>query len=411
MGNGLTRRQVLWRAGALGCSAAASPLLTPLSFASAPWDNRLVAIILRGGMDGLDICRPVGDSEFAGLRPGLSEGGVPLDGFFELHPDLADLEPLWQAQELAFVHATSTPYRDKRSHFDGQDLLEAGTAALGSSVGRDGWLNRMLAEVPGAVAETAYAIGREEMLLMAGAAPVSGWWPDLDITLSAQGLRLLEATLRDDPAMAEAMAQAVLLADSDGSGVIADSDAPGAAMTAMTGDMQAATSGKPGQAHLRIAEFTARKLREETRVAAFSLSGWDSHSNQAQSLRRPLRQLSQVLNGLRDGLGPNVWGKTTVIAMTEFGRTARINGTGGTDHGTGGTMILAGGALRGGRVLGHWPGLAEGDLHARRDLMPTSDVRSWTAWILRESFGLSQERLEREVFPGLDMGSAQGILR
>ena len=132
----------------IGCSAAASPLLTPISFAAAPFEQRFVVIILRGAMDGVDVVQPYGDRALAGLRPklgfGEAAGALDLDGMFALHPGLAGLMPLWAAGELGFAHAVSTPYRDKRSHFDGQDLLEAGTAELGAATGRDGWLNRML---------------------------------------------------------------------------------------------------------------------------------------------------------------------------------------------------------------------------------------------------------------------------
>ena len=167
-----SRRSFLARSIALGCSAAASPLLAPLSLAAAPWDNRLVVIILRGGMDGLGVVQPWGDPDYAGLRagmprPGAKGGPLDLDGFFALHSGLTPLMPLWKAGELGFVNATSTPYRDKRSHFDGQDMLEAGTPG---TAGREGWLNRMLQTVPGLAAETAYAIGREEMLILSGRA-------------------------------------------------------------------------------------------------------------------------------------------------------------------------------------------------------------------------------------------------
>ena len=158
----LKRRAFLLRSGALGCSLAASPLITPVSFAAAPWDRRLVVIILRGGMDGLDVVRPVGDPDYAALRPRIdTQAPIDLDGFYAMHAGLAPLKPLWRKGQLGFVHAVSTPYRNKRSHFDGQDLLEAGTASLAGV--RDGWLNRLLQNVPGAAADTAYAIGHSDL--------------------------------------------------------------------------------------------------------------------------------------------------------------------------------------------------------------------------------------------------------
>lgn len=401
----ISRRGFLLRAAALGCSAAASPFVTPMSFAAAPWDNRLVVIILRGAMDGLDAVRPWGDRDFAGARPGLAatrDPALDLDGYFGLHPALADLMPLWRSGELAAVQAVSTPYRDKRSHFDGQDLLEAGGMSLAGGM-KDGWLNRMLQGVPGITAQTTYTIGQENMILTSGAAPVSNWSPDVDLSLSAQGLRLLELTMQEDPVLAAAMAEAVLLADSDGDAVIAEDEA------GMMASMKGGATGRR-KGHLRIADFAALQLRDAARVASFSIGGWDTHVNQVNTLARPLGRLAEVLLRLKEGLGPDVWGKTTVVAMTEFGRTVRENGTRGTDHGTGGAMLLAGGAVRGGRVFGAWPGLSEAALYDRRDLMPTSDVRAWAAWAMRGAFGIEKSRLEGMVFPGLDMGDDPGLL-
>ncbi|SEP86739.1 DUF1501 domain-containing protein [Thalassovita taeanensis] len=392
----LSRRSFLTRSIALGCSAAASPLLTPLSFASAPWDNRLVVIILRGAMDGLDVVQPYGDPALAALRPNLGFGeaaGAPdLDGFFSLHPALSDLMPLWRAQELGFIHAVSTPYRDKRSHFDGQDLLEAGTTGIGMAAGRDGWLNRMLQTVPGIEAETAFSIGHENMLLLKGAAPVANWSPDVDLSLSPQGQRLAEMVMHDDPLFRDALAEAILLTGGEGA------------------DMMMGQTGKTRPAGTRlIAEFAAQRLRAQTRIAAFSIGGWDTHKGQATSLPRALGGLSEAILTLRKKLGP-VWNKTAVVAMTEFGRTVRENGTRGTDHGTGGAMLLAGGAIRGGKVYGDWPGLSETQLYERRDLMPQRDVRAYAGWVMRGLFGLDKAVLENAVFPGMQLETAPGFL-
>lgn len=439
----LNRRAFLARSAVLGCSLAASPLLTPVSFAAAPWDNRLVVIILRGAMDGLDVVRPYGDRDFAGHRPGAlrglgdgPDGAQDLDGFFALHPALSPLLPLWARGQVGFVHAVSTPYRDKRSHFDGQDLLEAGTVDMAAGAGRDGWLNRMLQHVPGVEAETAYAIGHDEMLLMKGRAQVADWSPDVGLRLSPQAVRLAEMVMHDDPLFRDAFAEAMLLSGTDAQGGMAAEPMqmqdmmPAAtdmsAMTPMTGgDMQgggmdaATTAGhtpaeiaraKGNQPHHKIAAFAGKKLRGDTRIASFSLNGWDTHQGQDRSMDQALGRLSDTILTLRDSMGGPAWGKTTIVAMTEFGRTARWNGSGGTDHGTAGAMLLAGGALKGGRVLGDWPGLAEADLYARRDLMPTRDVRAHAAWLMRGLFGLDQALLERAIFPGLDMGGNPGLL-
>ncbi|MFL4468956.1 DUF1501 domain-containing protein [Tateyamaria armeniaca] len=385
----LSRRDFLLRSGVVGCSLAASPLLTPLSFAAAPWDTRLVVIILRGGMDGLDVVQPYGDPAFAALRATLSggpeAGAHDLDGYFALHPGLGALMPMWRAGDLAFVHAVSTPYRNKRSHFDGQDLLEAGTASLSGA--RDGWLNRMLQTVPGVTGQTAYAIGRENMRLLTGAADVANWAPDAELELSPQAERLLDLVTESDPAMHAALSEARILA--------------------AVGDR---TKTKRSPDHVEIAEFAALQLSRESRIAAFSLNGWDTHNVQKRGLGNALGRLSETLLTLQARLQSDIWDKTAVVAMTEFGRTVRQNGTQGTDHGTGGLMVLAGGAVRGGRVFGDWPGLAEGNLYQDRDLMPTGDVRAHAAWIMRGLTGVDRATLEGTVFPGLDLGRDFGLL-
>ncbi|SIO09076.1 DUF1501 domain-containing protein [Vannielia litorea] len=402
----MTRRRFL---ATTGCSVAASPLLTPMAFASAPWDTRLVVLILRGAMDGLDVVRPVGDPSFAATRPTLAAGdGLPLDGFFTLHPALAPLHPLWAKGELGFAHAVSTPYRDKRSHFDGQDLLEAGTGFdVTTGAARDGWLNRMLQAVPGLEADTAYAIGREELLLLAGAAPVANWSPGTRLELSPQARRLIELVYEEHPVYQAAVLEALELTED-----IAAAEALRAATGEDEADteMQAMMDEAPGNAaHMQMAEFAVDRLRGDTRIAAFSLGGWDTHGNQANTLPRALRQLSDVIGLLHAGLGP-LWGKTGVLAMTEFGRTVRENGSRGTDHGTGGLMVMAGGALRGGKVHGRWPGLEEAALYDRRDLMPTEDVRAYAARAMEGLFGLSGTVLSGSVFPGLDFSAAPRLV-
>ncbi|MEM8978476.1 MAG: DUF1501 domain-containing protein [Pseudomonadota bacterium] len=404
-------RRVFLKSSLVGCSLAASPLLTPVSFAAAPWDTRLVVIILRGGMDGLDAVRPVGDKNFASVRQRvMREDGPDLNGFYALHPALSPLMPLWKAGELSMAQAVSTPYRDKRSHFDGQDILEAGTPDLNGQGVRDGWLNRLLQNVPGVTAETSFAIGREALLITKGKAPVSEWSPDARLNLSPQAEQLLGLISEADPAIHSAMDEALRIAQLVD---FAKEDAEQAkAMAAMDTAMESAMTqtGRAGRGeHVDIARFAALRLREETRIATFSLGGWDTHRNQATSLATALGRLSETILTLKAGLG-SVWEKTAVLAMTEFGRTVRENGTAGTDHGTGGAMFMAGGAVRGRQVLGTWPGLDEADLYAGRDLMPTRDVRSYAAWAMRDLMGIEKSTLERAIFPGLEMGAQPQVI-
>ncbi|WP_294224462.1 DUF1501 domain-containing protein [uncultured Shimia sp.] len=410
----MDRRGFLGRGLAVGCSLAASPLMTPVSFAATGGENRLVVIILRGGLDGLDLLQP----DVAALklmRPTLAArapSGMELSEGMMLHAAAKPLWPMWQAGELAFVQGVSTPYRNKRSHFDGQDLLEAGTTQLPSGAARDGWLNRMLQHMPNSQMTTAYAVGADPMLLSQGAADVETWSPDVGFVLSSQGARLLEMTMERDPAMAQAMQKAMALAGEGGGGVLEMADSSmmmDELETMMDAQMSPQGRGRAG-AHLRVAEFAAEQLRDAARVACFSIGGWDTHAAQSRTLKAPLKHLSDSLLALKAGVGEKVWARTTVLAMTEFGRTVAENGTKGTDHGTGGMMVMAGGAIRGQTVHGRLAGLEEVDLFQGRDLMPTDDVRRYAAWAIRESFGLDRSALETVVFPGMKLGDAPGLL-
>ena len=389
----MDRRFFLKGAALIGCSAAAMPLITPMTFAALPGENRLVVIILRGAMDGLDAVQPYGDPDLRRHRQTLSVGpaggAIDLDGFYAMHPALEPLLPMRKAGQLGFVHAVSTPYRDKRSHFDGQDLLEAGIPGEGPvKSSQDGWLNRLLQTMPGTPAETAYAVGSQQMLILNGKARAQSWSPEADMSISAQAKLLLDRVYEEDPLFLQAATDA---------SVIAAKGAP----------MQIG-AGKSGEAEA-LAAYTAARLNEQSRIASFSIGGWDSHARQEQIVGNALSQLATALGVLQRDLGRN-WGRTTVMALTEFGRTVRQNGSAGTDHGTGGAMIFAGGAVAGGRVVADWPGLGDGQLYADRDLMPTRDVRALPAWAMAGLFGTSLGTLESTVFPGLDLGADPRIL-
>ncbi|KEJ89602.1 DUF1501 domain-containing protein [Sulfitobacter donghicola] len=414
MSTSLNRRAFLARSALLGCSLAASPLVTPVSLAATPGENRLVVILLRGGMDGLDVVRPYGDPAYAALRGapqiGGDEGAIDLDGYFALHPALRALHPLWKQGQLGFAHAVSTPYRDQRSHFDGQDLLEAGLSSLSDGLSRDGWLNRVLQQLPNSHGETAFAIGRDQLSLLTGPEKVQRWTPESDLVLSPQAVKLAGLIMKEDPLFDAAFQQAMAISDNDGDAV-ATMGGQREIIKKLNNNQKRGGGGKTAPLENRIAEFAGKRLREETRIAAFSINGWDTHQQQERPLSKALGRLSNAILTLQETVRGPVWNKTTVVAVTEFGRTARINGSGGTDHGTGGLMVLAGGALRGGRVLGDWPGLDEAQLYDRRDLMPTRDVRSVLGWLLHSQFGLPASTLETTVFPGMEMGSDMGLLR
>lgn len=390
----ISRRKLIRNSLVIGCSAAANPLFTPMVLAAAPSDQRLVVIVLRGAMDGLDVVQPYGDRHLAGYRKQLKSGDAggahDLDGFFSLHKELGDLMPLWDRSELAFAHAVSTPYRDKRSHFDGQDFLENGGVARDGALtpAGDGWLNRMLSQIPGTSQATAFSVGRQQMQVLSGDVDTSSWSPDSDLNLSPQAQLLLNQIYANDPLFDESAKMALDISER------------------MDTSMNPRNAAKAES----LAGFAADRLNEETRIAAFSIGGWDTHRNQKNTLKGALRELSSAILTLKSRLGRN-WDQTTVLAMTEFGRTVRENGSGGTDHGTGGAMVMAGGAIKGGKVYGDWPGLGELDLYQNRDLEPTADVRSYAAWAIRDMYRLDRSALEGLVFPGLDMGSNPRFIR
>ncbi|MFN3497833.1 MAG: DUF1501 domain-containing protein [Pannonibacter indicus] len=375
--SGMTRRGFLTSA----CCAAAAPLFTPLALAAMPGDNRFAAIILRGAMDGLDLVQPVGDKAFASLRPKLVETSapklIPLDDFFGLHPAAAPLLPLWKAGELAFVHVVSTPYRNIRSHFDGQDILEAGGTEGAAKTG--GWLNRTLS-LTGAPLK-AISVSTAQEVILSGANPADVWSPRSDIALGQDELNFLAELYKGDRAFSEALKQAV--------GIDSFTDA-----------LYANEKRNGSVAH--VARMAGALLKDEYRIASFSITGWDTHVQQEKEFASAVKDLSTAILSLRDEMGPKVWAKTAVVAMTEFGRTVRQNANDGTDHGTGGCCVIAGGAIRGGKVYGRWPGLGDGDLLDDRDLNPTGDVRAVAAALLASQFGLKASALTDTVFPGLD---------
>ncbi|MEM8792552.1 MAG: DUF1501 domain-containing protein [Pseudomonadota bacterium] len=384
------RRFLLKAALGGACSLAAHPLVTPVVFAAAPTDERLAVIVLRGGLDGIAAVQPYGDPMLRSLRPTLAlsrdDGLTDLDGFYGLHPGLKSLMPLWKAGELAFSHAVSTPYRDKRSHFDGQDALESGSGSKNGmpTAARDGWLNRTLAHIPGSNSETAMVIGATNMIILSGREPTTTWSPGSRLILGEATADLLKVMYEGDPIFRDALGGAVMLSEEQNA------------------------QGRGGGSD-RVARYAAQRLTDDSRIVAFSIGGWDTHAGQVHRLDSRLKGLAKTILTMKETLGP-VWSKTTVIAITEFGRTARENGNRGTDHGTAGAMMLAGGALNGGRVHGRWPGLSPQDLYENRDLMPTRDLRSYCAWLLHAKFGLEKSALESHVFPGVDMESDPRLL-
>lgn len=377
----LTRRGLL---SAAACCALPLDLMDRMAFAASPGDKRVVIIMLRGAMDGLHLLQPYGDPAFARLRPGLSfapDGAAMsvVDDRFALYsPDGGGgIHDLWKAGELSFIQAVSTPYRDGRSHFEGQDILETGGSVAGEL--RDGWLPRLLSLIPNARIEDALTLSAGAMLLGRGLPSVPNWWPGSALNRDATLMDQLQALYRNDDAFSSAAAEAIRLSGG------------ASAMSAPNENVEKV-----------LARTAAGMLNEDVRIAAFSVGGWDTHYNQTNSMGWPVKALGGALAELKQGLGRN-WDSTAVLCVTEFGRGARENGVGGTDHGTGGLALLSGGAIRGGQVFGSWPGLGESDLLGGRDLRPTADIRNYIALLFHQMMGAPLAAIERDVFPDMSV--------
>jgi uncharacterized protein (DUF1501 family) len=403
----IRRREFL----ATGALAAGGALLAArVAFASANTDSRFVLVILRGALDGLAAVPPYGDADYARLRgelavpaPGASGGALRLDGTFGLHPHLAFLHEAFGSGELAVFHAVASPYRE-RSHFDGQDVLESG--GMQPHAVQSGWLNRALAALPPPAVrgrkELGVALGQNVPLVMRGAAEVASWSPSRLAALDEDTLQRVTDLYAGDALLSRRLADA-LAADA-----IATQAAAGAASTpnSMSGAatdaaMQAAARGGAAR-YGEIIHAAAGFLRRDDgpRVAVFDTIGWDTHANEGGAegqLAGRLGALDAGLRSLKDELGP-AWRSTAVLAVTEFGRTAAVNGTRGTDHGTATTALLVGGAVRGGRVIADWPGLAPRSLYQQRDLAPTLALRDVLHGVLVEHLGVPESAVREQVF-------------
>ena len=381
----LERRDVL---KGLAAGAGASALAGPRTvLARAPTDRRLVVVILRGGLDGLTALPPVGEQDYyrarpriAVPRPGERNGAIDLNGDFGLHPALKPLRDLYRAGEMLAVPAVGIPART-RSHFDAQDVLENGTARARGA--RDGWLNRAVLALGGGPERIALSVGHGVPLILRGSAPVRTWEPSFLPRADDAFLDRLAGLYESDPLFAKALKAARM------SALKAPRGMGGAARRAARGDAA------------RVLASAAGKLLAQAdgpRIAVIEAGGWDTHVNQSGQLGNLLPHLARGLVTLKDTLGP-VWARTAVLVVTEFGRTVKENGGRGTDHGTGGLALVLGGAVRGGRIAGRWPGLAKSARFEGRDLMPATDLRSLAKGVLRDHLRLPERAIEDRVFP------------
>jgi uncharacterized protein (DUF1501 family) len=400
-----------------GAAVAGSVLMTSrVAFAgSGSARPRFVFIILRGALDGLTAVPPYADPHYARLRgevaiaaPGANNGALKLDGLFGLHPSLTFLSESYGARELVVFHAMASPYRE-RSHFEGQDVLENGYSRAHAV--QTGWINRALAALPpersARRGELGIALGQNVPLVMRGATPVASWSPSLLAALDEDTLQRITDLYHTDPVLSQRLAEALATQTQ------ADAAQSAPAMPITEESPQAAQAqllarpeqgkGRNGAPYQEIIHATAGFLRSEDgpRVAVFDALGWDTHANEGGAqgqLAGRLANLDAGLRLLKEELGP-VWRDTVVMIATEFGRTAAVNGTRGTDHGTAAAAFLVGGAVKGGRVIADWPGLSDRALYQGRDLAPTLSLHSALKGVLVEHLAVPAQALETAVFP------------
>jgi len=408
-----TRRELLTGAGVL----FAWPFVPKLARAEGR-DPRMLTIVLRGALDGLAVVAPVGDPDWVKLRGDKAlvlDGKTPalaLDSFFALNPAMPNLHRLYKADQAAIVHASATPYRE-RSHFDGQDVLESGLPKPGRA--ESGWLNRALGGLEPEARVTrkdgrAFAVGPVTPLVVRGPAPVMSWTPRRIQPASEDTMaRLLDLYHHTDTELARAIEsrmELVTLARAGDSSSLAPTEG------------QPLPQGFPAQvrAYFADAAGTAAKFlarADGPRIGALAFNGWDTHVDEGADsgrLATLLGALDGAIAAVENNMG-DAWRETVVAVVTEFGRTARINGTNGTDHGTGTIALLAGGALKGGRVIADWPGLKNANLYEGRDLAATTDLRAVLKGLLKDHLRVTDQALADNVFPGsADVTAMAGLV-
>ena len=397
-----SRRELLASSGVL----FAWPFLPKLARAEGR-DPRMLTIVLRGALDGLAAVAPVGDPDWVKLRGDRAlvlDGktpALPLDSFFALNPAMPNLYRMFKSGEAAIVHASATPYRE-RSHFDGQDVLESGLPNPGRS--DTGWLNRALGGLAPEARVTrkdarAFAVGPVTPLVVRGPTPVMSWTPTRIQPASEDTMaRLIDLYHHTDMQLARAIEARVDLASlARGGDPTTMAPTEGRAMPqGFAAQVRSYFADAAGTA----AKFLARA--DGPRIGALAFNGWDTHVDEGAESGR-LATLLGALDGALAAVEKNTgeaWRETVVAVVTEFGRTARINGTNGTDHGTGTIALLAGGALKGGRVIADWPGVKNANLHDGRDLAATTDLRAVLKGLLKDHLRVTDEALAATVFPG-----------
>lgn len=383
-----TRRDAL---RLLGLGSAAAAFMPRVAFAAANTEKRFVFFILRGGMDGLAAVIPVGDPGYARVRGEFldQQSPVMLDNVFGLHASLAPLKRFYDAGDLLPVHAVASTHRE-RSHFAAQDVLESALAKPNST--SSGWLNRLLAEHEVATGRKrqGLALGATMPFALRGPVLVDSSAPDKLPGAPSAFVDRMMALWSEDVVLGQALAdhQMVSMEPKD---------------MARFGSLQAVVD---------LARIAAARLAQPNgpRIAVIEMNGFDTHSAEANRIRQQFDALTQALAALADGLKP-VWRDSVVMAVSEFGRTVIPNGSGGTDHGTGGAGFLLGGAVKGGRVYADWPGLKQPQLYENRDLRPTLSMTALYRAVTAAHFGLDGAATMARLFPDDIGGAAADIIR
>ncbi|HTA65598.1 MAG TPA: DUF1501 domain-containing protein [Xanthomonadaceae bacterium] len=404
----MTTRRELLKAMAAG---AVTLTLWPRAAWSSPAASAqplLLVVMLRGGLDGLHAVPPMGDNAWGALRGSLpfapgdnNARPLPIDRDFALHPSLSYAAQLYRQKAFMPVVAIAPPYQG-RSHFEAQDCVENGSSR--PSGAQDGWMNRCVASLHG---EEGLAIATAMPLIMRAPAKISTWSPPLPTGVDPNLLQRLDTLYAEDPMLAEAWSRAVAESHDDAT-MDVDTAMTGSTPNAATMDKasgkalvnpnkaQAAYSGGLPAMLAAAGKFMARDGGPQ--IAFVEDTGWDTHAAEVATLQRKLGQLDAGLKNYHEAMGA-AWDRTVVVVVTEFGRTAMVNGTGGTDHGTGGVSFLAGGAIAGGRIAGQWPGLSSQDLNEGRDVHATTDMRALFKGILADHLQMPTSVLDTRVFP------------
>lgn len=402
----MNRRSLLGLGAGLGVTVS---FLGAQAFAASEGDparKKLVVVVCRGGMDGLSVSPPVGDANYAALRGAIAlqrDQVRILDDTFGLHPELKIVHALAQKGQARIAPAIASPDR-ARSHFEAQDVLETGSAKVYGA--ETGWLNRTLEALTPVRKVEGLSVGTTAPLILRGKVQAASWSPGKSIDETARLPMLLQDLYKSDPLLGPAFARGL--------------ETEAMAETAMAGMANSGSMAAPELARGRGGADTARKLGSTLggfmiqaggpQIAAVSLDGFDTHANQPGLIATRLSYMDAVLDGLHTGLGAE-WKNTVVLVVTEFGRTARVNGTGGTDHGTASTGLILGGGLKRGGIVGDWPGLADKALFENRDTAPTLDVRGLFKGVLVDHMGVDRALIEKTVFPdSADVRAVTGLV-